>query len=110
MSGTQKLNNEPLIIEIGPVRVFGFDQPQFPVTLPALYTLFPVDSSIDIAMLFEPDKAMDFVLSCKADAFIVAVFPDTSKQIVRHARIERPISLRGKNVDKICTHNNEDIS
>ena len=61
-------------------------------------------------MLFKPDEAMHLVLFGETDTITFSVLSDTSKQIVRHAGIERSVSLRGENVDEIGVHDEWNIS
>src|SRR5690348_6532649 len=55
-----------------------------------------------IIIRFEPDKAADAVAAAKARKDFVLVLIGSTNEIIRHAEIQRAVSLARQKIDKIA--------
>ena len=85
--------------QIGPVRVFGFDQVDLPTAAPVFELLFAADRAGHVVEHFETDKAVNAVSRCKSWRQLITMLVKALDQVRRYADIERAIRLAGEYVD-----------
>jgi hypothetical protein len=87
-------------VKISPIRVFPFDQIDFPVTLPLLDLPFPDQRCLKAFMGFEPHETVDAVLGGKAGDRSCLVLPNAAREFEARTDVERAVGPAGKEINK----------
>lgn len=85
--------------QIMPIRVFAFDQIDFPLPVPAFELFLSRDGCGHVAENFITDEAVDGIAAGKSVDCAIPVLPQPRNQIAGDADIERPVRLAGKDID-----------
>ena len=86
-------------IHITPMRVYLFNQLNFPGSSPLLDALFFGNSVNYIHILAKPNKQGTIVFRGETAQYFIAMLPYTARKISRHARIQRAIFARSHDVN-----------
>uniref|UniRef100_A0A0N4ZZC5 PE-PGRS family protein n=1 Tax=Parastrongyloides trichosuri TaxID=131310 RepID=A0A0N4ZZC5_PARTI len=84
--------------QIAPARVHVFNQPQLPLTVPLLDLPLPLKRRLAGFVDLEPDQSFDLIAGCELGARPFLVLPGPQTDVVRRARVERPIPSAGHDV------------
>src|ERR1051325_4233260 len=87
-------------VEIGPMRVFAFNQIDLPVTLPLLDLPFPNQRRLKAFMGFEPHETAHAVSGRKAGDGACLVLPNAAREFECRTDIESPIRFGGEQIDE----------
>src|SRR5688572_13125056 len=87
-------------IQIIPVGISLFDQPDLPGSIPVLQSLLASDRLTDIAELFKIDEPENLVAFGESVGCALAMLPDAPAKIVGHADIQRAAEFACQDVDK----------
>src|SRR5215208_761263 len=89
------------LVQIAPLRIFFFDQRNFPFALPVLDLLFLADRGFYGGGGLEPDKMMHTITVGEAVDFAAPMFENAANQVIGHANIERSIFAAGHQVNEV---------
>src|SRR5215471_513338 len=87
-------------VKISPVRVFAFNQIDFPVALPLLDLPFPDQRCLKAFMGFEPHETVHAVFGGKAGDGACFVLPNAAREFVGRTDVESPIGFSGEEIDE----------
>jgi hypothetical protein len=96
--GFDRLETE-IFREVTPVGIGGFDQLQFPISVPFLYALLAGDGGVHCWVLFEPDEDFNGVFRGESADESGPVLVDADEEAGGHARVERAVTLRREEID-----------
>jgi len=85
--------------QINPLRVFGFDQIDLPLTMPVFQLFLARDRAVHVVEHFKADKAIYRIFFRKAFGHTRAVLVQALDQIRGYADVERAVRLAGEYVD-----------
>ena len=88
------------------MRVLFFDQGDLPVATPALDAFFSGDGVSDQKMWLEPDESIDAILAGEAGSLAALVLEHPPNKIICDTAIERAVSLRSEQINKVAVHHN----
>jgi hypothetical protein len=78
------------IVKIAPIGISLLDEFHLPPALPFLQPGFAMDCECDIAELLKVDEAFHRVFLGESRKQALAVFPDSTKEIIGYADVQRP--------------------
>ena len=87
-------------VKIGPMRVFAFDQIDFPVALPLLDLPFPDERCLKAFMAFEPHETVHAVFGGKAGDGACFVLPNAAREFEARTDVQRAVGLAGEEINK----------
>jgi len=87
--------------QVLPPRIDRFDEPNLPRAIPLLEAFFSLDRITRPRKGFAIHQPMDVVLLGETLQQALLVLPHPAREIIRHADVEGPIGLAGKNVNII---------
>lgn len=87
-------------VKIGPMRIFAFNQIDFPVALPLLDLPFPDQCCLKALMGFEPHETVHAVFGGKAGDDACFVLPNATHEFEARTDVERPIRFSGEEIDE----------
>jgi hypothetical protein len=98
------LNQPPLDPQISPVRVVGLDQIDFPLPMPILQLLLARNRVRHPIERLGMDEADHAVVSRKSRRRLVAMLPQSRREVGRDADVERTAFLAGEDVSAGLSH------
>ena len=93
-----------MLIEIIPLRIELFNEPQLPFPLLFFDLFFPNDSRMHVLMKFIIHKNMDMIFFSKSSYNIIFVFPYPLGQIACYACVKGSIFLTGQYIHSWIFH------
>ena len=88
-------------VKISPIRVFAFNQIDFPVTLPLLDLPLPNQRCLKAFMGFEPHKTVHAVFGAKAGDGSCFVLPNAAREFEGRTDVKSPIVTYKLSVCKV---------
>ena len=90
--------------QIGPLRVFGFDQVDLPLAVPVFQLFLSRDRARHVVEHFKADKTIYRILRRISGRQLVAVLVKALDQVRRYADVQRTVGLAGEYVDAGLFH------
>src|ERR1700751_5117921 len=87
-------------VKIGPMRVFAFNQIDFPVTVPLLDLPFPEERCLKAFMGFEPHETVHAVFGGKAGDGACFVLVNAARKFEGRPDVESPMGFSGEEIDE----------
>ena len=90
--------------QINPLRVFRFNQINFPLAIPVLQLLLSRDRAVHVVEHLKSDKAIHRIFRGISGRQLVAVLVKALDQVRRYADVQRTVGLAGEYVDAGLFH------
>ena len=87
-------------VKISPMRVFAFNQIDFPVALPLLDLSFPDQRCLKAFMGFEPHEPVNPVFRGKAGDSSCLVLPNAAREFEGRTDVKSAMRLSGEKIDE----------
>jgi hypothetical protein len=90
-------------VQIIPIRIFFFNQLNFPVAFPFLDLFLARDGGVHIFVNFKPHQRFNTILFCESVSLVVLVLPNAADQIARYTDVERAIACAGQKIYSVAS-------